>query len=277
MKLKIPKDYFDNPTPPRLFLCTTGRKNIGELPAYDTGLNASWNKYSELRFSIDRQYTDIITGETKVNPLFDKAEGLRKVYVENIGYFTIQDPSTTYSDKDSKSFSAFSCEYETASKYLENFRINTGEVDSAEVMYLESMYGEGYKVDTPYEIVDIAKVEFDPYESYYIQEYSDTDSYTYQQTDVDDVSEYQKYDGETVAKTLYKKKYPNVRFYWPTKPELSLLHLIFKKIPEWQLGNVDVSLIRKERRFDEDRVAVYDFLMNILMLQMVYWEIVYFL
>ncbi|MEE1303366.1 MAG: hypothetical protein UHD64_11330, partial [Bacteroidales bacterium] len=262
MKLRIPKDYFNNPTPPRLFLCTTGKKIIGELSAYDTRLNASWNKYSELNFSIDRQYTDLLMGETVINPLFDKAEGLRKVYAENIGYFTIQDPDTTYADKDSKSLSCFSIEYETSTKYLENFRINTGEVDSAEVIYLESIFGAGYTIDTPYEVVNVNTTEFDEYESYYIQDYTDNDSYIYQQVQITDATKYDEYQGETVATTLYKKKYPNVRFYWKNKPELSLLHLVFKKIPGWNIGNVDASLWRKERQFNEDRVSVYDFLMN---------------
>ena len=102
MELVIPKDIFNNPHPPQIFLCDTGKQIIGELEAYDVSLNGKWNSYSELSFSIDRQYTDILTGELKVNPLFDKAEGLRKVYVRNIGYFVIQDPDATFSDKDSK-------------------------------------------------------------------------------------------------------------------------------------------------------------------------------
>ena len=259
MKLRIPKDYFDTPTPPHLFLCTPGNKIIEELPAYDISLNASWNKYSELKFSIGRQYTDVITGETIINPLFDKAEGLRRVLVENMGYFIIQDPDETYSDKDVKSLSCFSSEYETGTKYLENFRINTGEVDSAEVMYLEDIYGEGYTIDTSYELAPTGASNFDKYESYYIKKYTDTQSYVYQQVAIADATIYEDY-----GEPLYRKKYPNVRFYWPTKPELSLLHLIFKKIPEWKLSdaNVDVSLWRKERKFDEDRISVYDFLMN---------------
>ena len=64
MELYIPKDAFDNPVPPRLFLCNTGKKKIGQLQAYDTSLNAKWNSWSELDFTIDRKYTDIITGET---------------------------------------------------------------------------------------------------------------------------------------------------------------------------------------------------------------------
>ena len=259
MKLRIPKDIFDNPQPPRLFLCTTGKKIIGELPSYEVSLDAKWNAYAELSFSIDRSYIDVLTGEYKINPLFDKAEGLRKVYVENIGYFVIQDPDTIYADKDSKTLSCFSSEYEAGSKYLENFRINTGEVDSKEVTYLASIHGENYTIDTPYEV---AHDSFDPYESYYVKEYTDSDSYTYQQVSITDESKYLEYDGSTVAKTLYVKKYPNVRFYWPTKPQLSLVHLILEKVPEWKIGNVDATLWRKERKFDEDRIAVYDFLMN---------------
>lgn len=259
MKLFIPKDIFDNPRPPRVFLATTGKNIMGQLPAYDVSLDGKWNAYAELSFSIDRQYTDVLTGVTVVNPLFDKAEGLRKVYVENIGYFVIQDPDVTYGESDTKSLSCFSSEYETGNKYLENFRINTGDVDSAEVIYLSSIYGENYTIDTPY---TVDTNPFDTYESYYIKDYQDSDSYVYQQVEINDESEHSTYDQSTVAKTLYVKKFPNVRFYYPTKPELSLLHLIFAKIPGWKIGNVDVTLWRKERKFDEDRIAVYDFLMN---------------
>ena len=261
MKLFIPKDVFDNPSPPRLFLCTTGKKIIGELPSYEVSLDAKWGAYAELSFSIDRQYVDMLTGETKIHPCFDKAEGLRKVYVENIGYFVIQDPDANYSDKDSKTLSNFSSEYETGSKYLENFRVNTGDVDSKEVIALESVYGYNYTIDQN-NLYKMASGAFDPYESYYIKDYTDSDSYVYTQVDITDDKVYEEYNGTTVAKTLYVKSYPNVRFYWPTNPSLSLLHLIFAKIPEWQIGDVDATLWRMERKFDEDRIAVYDFLMN---------------
>ena len=260
MKLVIPKDIFDNPHPPQVFLCTTGKKIIGELPVYDCSLDSKWNAYSEFQFSMDRTYTDLLTGEVKVNPLFDKAEGLRKVYVKNIGFFIIQDRDATHGDNDTKTLSCFSTEYETGSKYLEEFYINTGEVASKEVIYLASQYGDNYTIDTPYTADN--QRGYDPYESYYFKDYTDADSYTWQQVEIADASVYATYDGSTVAKTLYIKKYPNVRFYWPTKPELSLLHLIFDKIPEWNIGNVESTLWRKERKFEEERIAVYDFLMN---------------
>lgn len=267
MKLFIPKDYLsNNPKPPRLFLCTTGKKIINELPSYDESLDGKWGSYSEAQFSIDRQYVDVLTGETKIHPTFDKAEGLRKVYMENIGYFVIQDPDTTYGEKDSKTISCFSSEYETANKYLENFRVNTGEIDSKEVIALESIYGYNYTIDKN-NLYKLASGTYDPYESYYIMEYTDNDSYTYKQISVeeDEYTEYIKKNNSIDSQPherLYVTSYPNVRFYWPTRPQLSFLHYIIEKIPGWKIGNVDAKLWRQERKFDEDRIAVYDFLMN---------------
>ena len=262
MKLFIPKDKFDNHCPPRIFLCTTGGKRIGELPAYESSLNAKWNAYSELTFTIDRQYVDVLTGETKVHPLFDKAEGLRQVLVEDMGYFIIQDPNTIYSDKDRKTLSNFSSEYATASKYLENFRINTGDVDSKEIIYEYSKYGESASVDQMYKLASYDS--YDANEKYFCRVYKDKDVYEYEQIQITDQDEYESHFGSDipVEDVLYIHGYANVKFYDPNTPELSLLHLVFDKIPEWSIGNVDYNLRYRERKFDETRVAVYDFLMN---------------
>ena len=262
MKLYIPKDIFDNPKPPRIFLCTTGKKIIGELPSYEVSLDAKWGSYAELSFSIDRQYTDVLTGETKVHPLFDKVEGLRKVYLENLGYFIIQDPDANYSDKDSKTLLNFSNEYETASKYLESFRINTGDIDSKEVIYESSKYGNNATKDQMYKLAKYD--DYDSSESYYHRVYSDSVKYTYEPIQITDEAAYKSHFGDDMhpEDILYIHGYANVQFYDPYTPELSLLHLIFTKIPEWKIGNVDATLWHKERKFDQERIAVYDFLMN---------------
>lgn len=263
MKLIIPKDIFNgNPTPPRLFLCTQGGKRIGELQSYDRSLNAKWNSYSELTFSIDRIYTDIIIGDIKVNPLFDKAETLRQVLVENIGYFIIQDQDDSFSDKDSKTITAFSAEYATSQKYLENFYINTGEEDSVEVIYETKKYGENRTVDSLY---DLASGSFDTHRRYYVREYdAKTLAYKYIQTQISTEEEYLSHfeGGINVDDPLYVSNYENVQFYDPQNPELSLLHLVFKKIPEWKIKHVDVALKQKERKFSEERISIYDFLTN---------------
>lgn len=263
MKLAIPKDIFNgNPTPPRLFLCTQGGKRIGELQGYDRSLNAKWNSYSELTFSIDRNYTDIVTGEAKVSQLFDKAETLRQVLVENIGYFIIQDQDDSFSDKDSKTITAFSAEYATSQKYLENFYINTGEEDSVEVIYETKKYGENRTIDSLY---DKASGPYDAHRRYYIQEYdAKTLAYKYIQTQISTEEEYLSHfeGGINANDPLYVSNYENVQFYDPQNPELSLLHLVFKKIPEWKIKHVDTVLKQKERKFSEERISIYDFLTN---------------
>lgn len=263
MKLVIPKDVFSgNPMPPRLFLCTQSGKQISELQGYGVNLNAKWNSYSELTFSIDRQYVDVLMGISKINPSFDKAETLRQVLAENIGYFIIQDQDDSLSDKNSKTITAFSAEYATASKYLENFYINTGEADSVEVIYETNKYGENRTVDSLY---SLATGSFDPHRRYYIQEYNATTlSYKYVQTQISTAEEYASHfnGGMNSDDPLYVSNYENVQFYDPNNEELSLLHLVFKKIPEWKIGDVDVSLRQKERKFEEARISIYDFLMN---------------
>lgn len=263
MELFLPKDIFDNYCPPRLFLCTTGGRRMQELQYYAGSLNAKWNAYSELSFSIDRTYLDVLTGETKVHPAFDKTESLRLVEVENIGFFILQDTDDTLNDKDSKTLSAFSAEYSCGSKYLENFYINTGMEESKEVIYLSEEYGDMYVLDQN-NLYKLASGEYDPYMSYYIMEYSDANKYEYIQTDVDK-TDYDNYlkkhtDAYQPHEKLYVKSYPNVQFYNPNKKGLSLLHLAFEKIPDWEIGNVDVNLWRKERKFEEGRVDVYSFL-----------------
>ncbi len=269
MKLFIDRDFFNSPKPPVVYLCDTAKSIIGELPASNRSGNFKWNTYSEISFDVPRLYVDMLTGETKVHPLYDKVEAPRNVLLENYAYFTLQDIDDTSSDNDIKNVTAFSLEYATSNKYLTNFHINTGEIDSKEVLFNESQYGVDYNIDKD-SFYKLASGDFDPYESYYQQVYTDIDSYTYEQVQIDDAEEYAELvkannipDSQPHEK-LYMKKFPNVQFYNnnPSKRGLSLLHLIFENIPDWQIGNVDQSLWRKERKFSEDRISVYDFLMN---------------
>ena len=266
MKLHIPKDRLLNPVPPRVFLCDTGKKIIGELPATNRQLNAKWGaSYSEFSFEIQRTYVDIFDGNTKVNPLYDKVEAPRNILVENVAYFCLQDINDTSSDNDMKSVAAFSLEYAVSNKYLTNFHINTGEIDSKEVLYNEELYGVDYNTDQD-SFYKLASGDFDPYESYYLRTPTE-DSYVYEQIQVADSDEYADYinnASDNEYEKLYMKKFGNVQFYNnnPSKRGLSLLHLIFENIPDWEIGNVDQSLWRKERKFNEDRISVLDFVNN---------------
>jgi hypothetical protein len=267
MQLSIPRDQLLNPIPPRIFLCNTARKVIGQLPATNVNLNAKWRQYSELSFEIQRTYVDLIDGKTKVHPLYDKVEAPRNVLVEGYGLFCLQDIDDTSNDNDIKSVSAFSAEYATSNKYLTNFHINTGDVDSMEVLYNEKTFGLDYSADAD-SFYKFASGSFDPYESYYKRNYTDSDSYTYEQVQIADENEYNALLAKSnaqyaqLADRLYMKNFPNVQFYNPNRKGLSLLHLVFENIPEWEIGNVDESLWRRERKFSEDRISIYDFLNN---------------
>lgn len=267
MKLMLNKDYFGSPVPPRVFLCNTSRTIIGELPATAVNLNCKWSQYSEASFNISRTYVDVLTGETKIHPLYDKVESPRNCLIENYGLFSIQDVEDKSGDADIKSVSLFSLEYSASNKYLTNFYINTGEVDSVEVLYNESKFGLDYSTDKD-SFYTFASGEFDAFKSYYKRSYTDKDSYIYEQIQVADANEYnellEKSNAEyaQLADKLYVKRFANVQFYNPNVPELSLLHLIFDYLPEWKIGNVDQSLWLRERKFNQDRVSIYDFLMN---------------
>lgn len=267
MQLSIPRDQLLNPTPPRIFLCNTARKRFGQLPATNVNLNAKWRQYSELTFEIQRTYVDLIDGETKVHPLYDKVEAPRNVLVEGYGLFCLQDIDDTSSDNDIKSVSAFSAEYATSNKYLTNFHINTGEIDSAEVLFNEKTFGLDYNTDRD-SFYKFASGAFDPYESYYKRQYTDNESYTYERIQISNEDEYNKIISDSnktdaqLSEKLYVKKFPNVQFFNDNEERhgLSLLHLVFEYLPDWKIVHVDQSLWHKERKFSEDRVSVYDFL-----------------
>ena len=98
-----------------------------------------FNSYSELEFTVGRTYEDMISGEEKINPHYDKIEALRLIFLEGFGYFEIQDPEIVSDGiKEEKNVTAYSLEYSLSQKYLENFLINTGEIGSVEVTYAEN-------------------------------------------------------------------------------------------------------------------------------------------
>lgn len=259
MRLNIPRDYFDNPTQPPVFLCTPSGKIMGQLPATSVKLTAKWNTYSELSFEVSRRYVDMLTGESKIHPMYDKIDSPRQIYVGNIGFFILQDIDDTANNGDTKSVTAFSAEYAVAGKYLNSFYVNTGEIGSIEVTYNETTYGFDYSSDRDsfYKVAD----EYGAYESYYHKVYTDNDSYEYEQVQVSDKGTYDSWPRS--SDELYMKRIPNVQFYNPNRKGLSLLHLVLAdNVPEWKIGNVDQSLWLKERTFSQDRISIYDFLMN---------------
>jgi len=124
---------------PRLFLCETNKEIICQLETTNTQGSFKFNSMSELSFETARVYNDPITGETKTNPYYNKIEALRLIYLEGFGYFELQGPELISDGiKESKSCTAYSLEYTLAQKYLENFYVNMGTVESLEVINASS-------------------------------------------------------------------------------------------------------------------------------------------
>lgn len=142
--MRLPKDLiFGNYKKPRLFLCETNKERICELQTTNTSASLKFNSYSELSFDIGRTYNDFMSGDTKVNPCYDKIESPRIVELENIGYFELQGPELTSDGiQEQKSCTAYSLEYSLSTKYLNDFIVNTGTTGSIEVTYAESVAGD---------------------------------------------------------------------------------------------------------------------------------------
>lgn len=138
--MRLPKDILSGVyKKPRFFLCETNKERICQLETYDTSGSFKFNSISELSFSVPRVYNNIITGETKPNPFYNKIEALRLIEIEGFGFFELQGPELTSDGiQEAKSCTAYSSEYTLSQKYLEDFRVNMGTSDSIEVINAKS-------------------------------------------------------------------------------------------------------------------------------------------
>lgn len=135
--MRLPRNLLSPGTyaKPRIFLCETDKSRMCQLETTNTNGSFKFNGLSELSFEVARVYNDLITGATKVNPFYDKIEAFRLIELENFGYFEIQGPELIGDGiKESKNIKTYSYEYTLSQKYLEDFNVNTGRVDSLEVL-----------------------------------------------------------------------------------------------------------------------------------------------
>lgn len=139
--MRLPKNLFTGTyVKPKIFLCETDKQKMGVLNTTDTHVSLKFNTYSELTFNIDRTYIDKLTGNKTTHMFYDRIEHPRLILLDNIGYFQIQAPDMSSDGfKESKSITAYSSEYALSQKYITNLHINTGEVDSVEVIYAEEV------------------------------------------------------------------------------------------------------------------------------------------
>ena len=80
---------------PRLFLCETDKTRICQLENTNLEGSFKFNSISDVSFEVAYIYNDLLTGEQRVNPFYDKIDVLRLVELEDFGYFEIQSTEIT--------------------------------------------------------------------------------------------------------------------------------------------------------------------------------------
>ena len=146
--MRLPKDLLSgNYIKPRIFLCEVDKERICQLETTNTNGSFKFNSYSEISFEINRLYNNLITGETKINPHYNKIESPRLIELENFGYFELQGPELNSDGiQEKKTCTAYSLEYSLSTKYLTDFIVNTGEIGSVEVTYAEDVLNDINKI-----------------------------------------------------------------------------------------------------------------------------------
>lgn len=130
-------NLYDNPKPLKIFLCRPDtHKAICELNGISEEscrLKLVGNNQYELSFEYLR-YIDI-NGERIETNGYDKLLIDTELFVEKFGYFKLKyPPYTDDGSKEIKSITAHSIDCELENKELVNFKVNTGEKDSAEYL-----------------------------------------------------------------------------------------------------------------------------------------------
>lgn len=142
MNINLAKDALTgNYVKPNIYLCEVDKSIICKLETTNTKASLKFNSYSEISFEVARIYNDLITGETKIFPFYDKIEALRLIKVDGVGYFEIQSAEISSDGiKESKNVTAYSLEYTLTQKYLEDL-YNDGTIGSIDANYIEDVYG----------------------------------------------------------------------------------------------------------------------------------------
>ncbi len=124
--MRIDRDFFDNPVVPNYVLCKANKERIGTLQCKEKTIDFKFNDLDEINFT-----TQLYIGSQK-NPYYDAIDVMKYILLPNVGFFSIVSVNIESEDTEfeSKKVTAKSFEYLLAQKYLEEFVINMGSVES---------------------------------------------------------------------------------------------------------------------------------------------------
>lgn len=124
--MKINRDFLNSPIAPDYVLCKANKERIGVLRCTDKTVDLRFNDIDEIGF------TTYLYMDGERNPLYDSIGVMKYVLLPNIGFYsitsvTVESEGTEF---ENKSVTAKSYECLLAQKYIENFTINMGTVES---------------------------------------------------------------------------------------------------------------------------------------------------
>ena len=133
--MKLSKDYFKRLIVPDYVLTKANQERIGILKCTEKILDTKFKAPDEITF---KTYLNI--DDTK-NPYYEAIDIMKYILLPNIGFFSISscDIHSEGTDFEHKSVTAKSYECLLGQKYLENFVINMGTVESIDGVYLYSV------------------------------------------------------------------------------------------------------------------------------------------
>lgn len=140
--MKINRDFFDNPTVPDYILCKANKERIGVLQCTEKCIDIKFNDLDEINFTTYLNIND------EKNPFYNDVDVMKYILLPDIGFYSITsiNISSEGTEFEHKEITAKSSECLLAQKYLENFVINMGTVDSLDGVQLYNLRDKSHSL-----------------------------------------------------------------------------------------------------------------------------------
>lgn len=133
--MKINRDFFDHPMVPDYVLCKASRERIGILQCTEKSMEMKMNDLDEISF------TTYLYMNNERNPHYDSVDLMKYILLPGTGFFAITSVNIESEDTEfeCKRVTAKSSECLLAQKYLEEFTINMGTLESIDGVQLYNL------------------------------------------------------------------------------------------------------------------------------------------
>ena len=140
--MKINRDFFNNPIVPDYILCKASKERIGVLQCTEKCIDFKFNDLDEINFTTHLNIND------EKNPIYNDVDVMKYILLPDIGFYSITsiNISSEGTEFEHKEITAKSSECLLAQKYLENFVINMGTVDSLDGVQLYNLRDKSHSL-----------------------------------------------------------------------------------------------------------------------------------